>query len=100
MDTDMAMIAPYAFHNGDYHAAYHRAANATFTVASLRQKKLSAIAAMIEEIIYSYFHRSFRHSNAFKNRRLKKLIQKPATHLICLQAFLSDNTKIKFSESS
>ena len=38
MDTDMAMIAPYAFHNGDYHAAYNRAVNATFTVASPRQK--------------------------------------------------------------
>ena len=38
MDTDMTMIAPYAFHNGDYHAAYNRAVNATFTVASPRQK--------------------------------------------------------------
>ncbi len=38
MDTDMTMIAPYAFHNGDYHAAYHRATNTTFTVASPRQK--------------------------------------------------------------
>ena len=35
--TDMTMIAPYAFHN-DYHAAYHRAANTTFTVASPHQK--------------------------------------------------------------
>ena len=41
MDTDMTMIAPYAFHNGDYHAAYHRATNTTFTVASA-SKKLSA----------------------------------------------------------
>ena len=59
MDADMAMIAPYAFHNGDYHAAYHRAVNATFTVASSRQKNRVPIAAMIEEIIYSYFHSLF-----------------------------------------
>jgi len=55
MDTDMTMIAPYAFHK-EITTLPIIVLQTLLLPSRARTKKLSAIAATKEKILYSYFH--------------------------------------------